>query len=1351
MFHAFDLRFVSLLLVSLCQGVLSLLSVANIVIANLPGSSTTLPVLIVATNAPMSMAILVIIILDHMKRSPLSALTEVILCAAAGLVDLISAVTIVFFNMGDAICKARSSFAFWNACGAHFAVIALLWTATFLPYVVKRYSRLHPLDQDSVWKKKVKQIPWDRASYAPKDAPGRRLRKQGPLDIESLRRVVADKESQTLSRQVGYVPSSPLPATPSRSIGRPAGLDSPVGFAERMGYFRRDVQGEYVPSTPTLRRELPQGSLHHIPRQGVERGAIVRMQTPGITDARRPSFPVLPNPFPPKYTFHGAGPPAQGPVDSAPRLWPSSHSSTNSSDSSAGFAGLGAGPEPQKDTLRASIPVPLELPHYRGDNSPSTGPTQGPRNSVFFSGQQRAFRISAPLIPGSAPSPTLPGRSPQPVQPPTLPTSLRPGQPTGAQSGFGYPRKYSLPQSSLAMTVSTTPAPAVAHRPASLSSPQTRPRTGSASTSTTLTRPAFLQPTLTTLPPATLSPSTKQRVSNLAYPLPLPPLSTYPIKSVAASARPSTQGHLKVDLSSSIDESTQGGVPAMKDRPLSTISTVSCYSTSSASHGPQPVREYILSLTSPTRTEEVATDKLPQRSDSTLSRRSSKSKKPSTVTRSTSRHGPTPQTLWGGTGNGPARPSLAYQFQRPQVRQNVQNDTGQIGPKEPNSQMLEWPRTDGDASNRPTGISFTKNEDSQGNVNYYRFVRDTEEASVAWRREIGTYVAEAMGLPGGKVYWMKGWPEGYAFYDHQKGQLPNPRHDLYLCGSVVASRFRSKNEFKPHAKWLMTDPTLNTQNCGCKYCTKTKSQVEVNQNQGLRGLQRPPEHHLRGTKPTPGEVMTHARRRVVREQQKVKSEKPKATPKQEQALTALPERLRDINSGRAFRTYELVWVTLANPIPITEDGLLEIEFWPAIILTYSTKNEPTPHKPGETDYEIVAHFTFNVRLLGVNHQVTVSGDRLLPQLGYIPSQSLLMTVKECQPNRPPVSREFSEYARFNPLPEYNDVLELPHGNYTREDILPAFTLALHVVACLTPVWSATNAYSSDDKGVSEDELFQGLWWGSERIWLDDVVRLRPPREELDPENTLGLLPPSSPDAVDRALFLRLTYIVVDREDPTGMNICVGGDLYELARKGTQPLQSPPRLSIFGPPTGLLGPPSSNTVDMFAAGSSSPTLNATVGPSLAKSSIVMPPPPPGFTFRRLLAPGNEMVLDIGAVAGRYYPKVLQEETLNRVMQTVREEKGVKAGEAASGTVEGYARERIRRSRAGPQAFETAKDALIPLVTLMGLYVGEGNSMHPEQWAKGRLQTIKGAELNARNVLFERWTSTDEAGDVEMRDA
>ncbi|KAG9110970.1 hypothetical protein FRC07_008122, partial [Ceratobasidium sp. 392] len=248
-------------------------------------------------------------------------------------------------------------------------------------------------------------------------------------------------------------------------------------------------------------------------------------------------------------------------------------------------------------------------------------------------------------------------------------------------------------------------------------------------------------------------------------------------------------------------------------------------------------------------------------------------------------------------------------------------DTGQARKEVSNGSMLQWRRSDGDKSRRPP-VSFTKNPDSEGNVNYYREIPDTEEASVVWRRDIGTYLAEKLGYPTGKVYWMKGWPSGYGFFDHQKGKLPNPRHDLYLCGSASTIRFRSKNEFLPHALWLMTDPALNSV-CGCKYCSKTKSQVEVNQNLGLPGLKHAPEGQARV--PTKAKIvapsMTHASRRAARE--KINQEKAgrgKTSKRTEQPAAALPERIRDLTSSdRIFRERELVWVALRNPIYLKPD------------------------------------------------------------------------------------------------------------------------------------------------------------------------------------------------------------------------------------------------------------------------------------------------------------------------------------------------------------------------------------------------------------------------------------------------
>ncbi|QRV74047.1 Transcription-silencing protein, cryptic loci regulator Clr2 [Ceratobasidium sp. AG-Ba] len=728
-------------------------------------------------------------------------------------------------------------------------------------------------------------------------------------------------------------------------------------------------------------------------------------------------------------------------------------------------------------------------------------------------------------------------------------------------------------------------------------------------------------------------------------------------------------------------------------------------------------------------------------------------------------------------------------------------DTGQIGPKVSNGQMLEWLTSDGDKSRRPP-VSFKKEVDSEGNVNYYREVPDTEEASVTWRREIGTHIAKKLGYPSGKVYWMRGWPSGYGFYDHQKGKLPNPRHDLYLCGSASTLRFRSKNEFLPHALWLMTDPA-SKQVCQCKYCSKTKSQVEVNQTLGLPGLRHAPEGHAKA--PTKVKVlapsMTHASRRAAREKMaRDKAEKDQATKRTDQPgpAGALPERIRDLTaSGRAFRGLELVWVVLKNPIYLKPDKSVAIDFWPAIVHSFSTKNTPSSHKPGDPNYTIQCQNMFTVRLLAVNHEIRVSEDRLLPQLGYGPGMALLDMIRECGPSRP-LSLNFEEYMDFNPLSEYNKDLGISPSQYTSQDALPAFTLALHIVACLTPMWCVTHSYINDDAKSKEEAYYQGIWWGSERIWLDDLVRLRPSREEVDPGNQLGLLPPSSPDALNRALFLRITYIVADPGDPSETGICVGGDLYELALESEQSKPASKiqpnagSSSMFGPPTGLLGGPwpQSQSSPAGTARSQLPFLNnadpsrdtfgqdqrghgqgpaasssksVALPPPVVETVIPLPDPPAGYAFRRLLKPGNEMVVDVGAIAGRYYPSILQMETVDAALRSIKEQSTqatkrrrlMDSGQGQShqlGTIEAYARSRLNRrmNDDDEEVYEGAGRELTSLLALAGLIPGDGNSMQPEQWVKGRLATIQGAERNGRDVLYNQWKARGKgaSSDIEM---
>ena len=49
-------------------------------------------------------------------------------------------------------------------------------------------------------------------------------------------------------------------------------------------------------------------------------------------------------------------------------------------------------------------------------------------------------------------------------------------------------------------------------------------------------------------------------------------------------------------------------------------------------------------------------------------------------------------------------------------------------------------------------------------------------------------------------YYLAEWPSGYAFFDHNKERdSGDMRHDPYLYGSPHCSKFRSTNEFIPHA------------------------------------------------------------------------------------------------------------------------------------------------------------------------------------------------------------------------------------------------------------------------------------------------------------------------------------------------------------------------------------------------------------------------------------------------------------------------------------------------------------------------------------------------------------------------
>ncbi len=120
----------------------------------------------------------------------------------------------------------------------------------------------------------------------------------------------------------------------------------------------------------------------------------------------------------------------------------------------------------------------------------------------------------------------------------------------------------------------------------------------------------------------------------------------------------------------------------------------------------------------------------------------------------------------------------------------------------PDPLWITFEDTDGDSRRWPTNT--TPVPDAEGHVNYMQPLAIDHPNAIKWRLICGASIAEMLNYPDyrefflffsvlrtfgtedpseTKKYVLKSWPAGYQMYDHNKGPLANPRHDLYLVGT----------------------------------------------------------------------------------------------------------------------------------------------------------------------------------------------------------------------------------------------------------------------------------------------------------------------------------------------------------------------------------------------------------------------------------------------------------------------------------------------------------------------------------------------------------------------------------------
>lgn len=482
---------------------------------------------------------------------------------------------------------------------------------------------------------------------------------------------------------------------------------------------------------------------------------------------------------------------------------------------------------------------------------------------------------------------------------------------------------------------------------------------------------------------------------------------------------------------------------------------------------------------------------------------------------------------------------------------------------------------------------------------------------------------------------------------------------------------------------------------------------------------------------------------------------------------------------------------------------------------------PTVETLPLTPWTVRQSTMYKMKLLGISHSYTVPDDQVLPYQAYAPSSELLDAVQavpfkemDIDPERmatfnpcpvPPTDpgdldnfvpndsgRRFA--AAVGPYSMGVQIAASLAGCWTVTDEwdfkhtvvptigpsivrpqIPRSTLSLHDVLLASANYNAglrtmadsglmpsvagpsTMSYAPMPQTVTQ-RRFQGLWWGAERIWTDDLVRLKVARRQIAPKGAENIFPPSGPsqktiefgqevgfshpegeefDASGRGVFMRLEALFitdVPRENDSGTKeqIRASGMLYELAdvdwedpeEQSHKPVTKVPEtieegqvgLSSSMPSMPVSNPPAGVPV---ASTSTSVPGPLTTDQDLSPNNLLSHPPnslrypmpvaPTGFKFRPILPPGYEAVVSLTLVSGRYYPCLLAHPLLETIVERALAD---------------------ALPDSGPSDSEH-------LWALEGLSPGYYNSVDPELYKKDRLQMMKYADKEARAGLDQHW--------------
>ncbi|OCF33229.1 hypothetical protein I316_04970 [Kwoniella heveanensis BCC8398] len=585
----------------------------------------------------------------------------------------------------------------------------------------------------------------------------------------------------------------------------------------------------------------------------------------------------------------------------------------------------------------------------------------------------------------------------------------------------------------------------------------------------------------------------------------------------------------------------------------------------------------------------------------------------------------------------------------------------------PSHPALVWPRSDKDTSRYPE-ISAPRDDDW-----YYEEVPLSDPKYKLYEAKTAEFICQKLGLKVDASKQRMPMPPGYKLFAHRKKQPAGDiRTDFYLYGSTHVQKFRSVPEFLEHAGWLFdtTKPLDDHTTCGCKYSKGSGARRVSTPGSGAGPSKRP-------SNSSPAKEGSVKKKKIVQEEE------------DDGPAAVVPERAEELRSQRRFRRGEIVWFRIGNidpPSGSAGNKLSPITHWPGLISSVPLKSKvlnqddiagasassawnmfggqaPAPLQQPT----IIHYYEYHIRPLGMfspHDEVVKDGKELLPwavgnellggedgwdAIGNQAEALLIKGVKaEAEKNKNKPKEELE--ADLGKSWKTNWAKRIKFLDMPRqwESAVFRLSVALKTASIITNSWAQTDKIDvlpddidisvEDMKAIQEQRktLYQGLWWGGERIWLEDMVRLKKKRTDLPSDS---LLPPS-PGAEDRGVFIKIRVISIEvsfeaTETQNAWRCILYGDVYELAPEGTDGAEKP---------------------------RSNKALNG------EKDIPIMPAytPAKGFGYRQLNDPGAEVTCDVIDIAGRVYPDLLDGKTQSWFIDPSKpedKEKRVTPGEAA----------------------------------------------------------------------------------------